>query len=229
MANRLEKLINKVHCMDCLEGMKQLPDGCVDLVVTDPPYFLPVQSYVGTREKSYKHRTLADTSVLKGYFERVFESLHRLIKPTGTYYVFCDAQSYPIFYTVMFPYCKHVRLIVWDKIISYNGYTWRHQHELIAWGELEKSLRIPTGDGDIIKCRGVLQDDRVHPAQKPENVVKKLIAKHGEENDLILDPFMGSGTTAVACKQLGRRFIGFEINKGDVKICNQRLAQEVLL
>lgn len=214
--------------MDCLEGMKQMPDNCVDLVVTDPPYFLPVQSYVGTRGKSYQGRTLADTSVLRGYFERVFEELNRIVKPTATYYVFCDGQSYPIFYVVMFPFCKYVRPIIWDKMISYNGYTWRHQHELIAWGELDESLRVPTGDGDIIKCRGVLQDERTHPAQKPEEVVKKLIAKHGKEGDLILDPFMGSGTTAVAAKQLGRRFIGFEINPKYVDICNQRLAQGVL-
>ena len=131
-----------------------------------------------------------------------------MVKPDGTFYIFCDAQSYPIFYQVMFPYCKHVRLLIWDKMVSYNGYTWRHQHELIAWGEREHTKRIATGDGDIIQCRGVLQKDRRHPAEKPVEVIRKILVKHKTPAGdlLILDPFIGSGSTAIVCKQLGFKF-----------------------
>jgi len=225
--NYPDDYINKIICGDCLEVMKEMPDNCVDLVLTDPPYFLPIQSYVGTRKNGYPKRTLADTSILSGYFERILEDLSRIIKPTGTYYIFCDAQSYPIFYRVMFPYCKHVRLLIWDKLVSYNGYTWRHQHELIAWGELEKSNRIPTGDGDILKQRGVLQKDRLHPAEKPSQLIQKLILKH-EDYKVIFDPFMGSGSLIEACKNLKRDFIGIEINPDYCKIAEERLRQGVL-
>lgn len=129
--------LNKIYNEDCLEGLKKVESNSVDLILSDPPYFLPVNSYVGVRGEGYHRRTLADTSILKGYFERIFEELERVLKPQGVYYIFCDAQSYPIFYQVMFPYCKYVRLLIWDKMISYNGYTWRHQHECIAWGEKE--------------------------------------------------------------------------------------------
>ena len=210
-----------IVCGDCLEVMKEMPDGCVDAVVTDPPYFLPVQHYVGTRQGGYSKRSLADTSVLRAYFAQTFAAFGRIAKGDATLYVFCDAQSYPIFYVTLFPHCKHVRLLIWDKMISYNGYTWRHQHELIAWGERDSAIRVPTGDGDILRCRGVLQADRSHPAEKPVAIVETLIAKH--DAPIILDPFCGSGTTCVAAKKLGRRWIGIEIDEKYCRIARNRV------
>jgi site-specific DNA-methyltransferase (adenine-specific) len=209
--------LDKIYNMDCLDGLKEIPNRSIDVVLTDPPYFLPINSYVGTRKNGYHKRTLADASILKGYFERIFEQLSRVIKKDGTYYIFCDAQSYPIFYQVMFPYCSHVRLLIWDKIASYNGYTWRHQHELIAWGEQDKTKRVPTGDGDVLKFRGVLQEDRNHPAEKPVELIQSLLLKNGHEGCVVLDPYIGSGSTAIACKNLNYHFIGFELNK---EYCN---------
>jgi site-specific DNA-methyltransferase (adenine-specific) len=219
----IEDIKNTVICGDCIEVMKQLPDKCVDLVLTDPPYFLPVQHYVGTRDNGFSKRTLGDTSVLSGYFAVIFGELARISKLSATWYIFCDGQSYPIFYREMFSHVKYVRPIVWDKIVSYNGYTWRHQHELIAWGEGEEAKRVPTGDGDIIKCRGVLQGDRNHPAEKPIELIEKLLSKH--ETGLAIDPFLGSGTTAVACKRTGRNFIGIEISPAYCEIARQRIIQ----
>lgn len=210
---------------DCRLILPQLPDKSVDLVLTDPPYFLPIQSYVGIRGNGYQKRMLGDLSVLKGYFELVFSDFERVLNATGTYYIFCDAKSYPIFWQVMFPICKNVRLVIWDKLISYNGYTWRHQHELIAWGELDKTERIATGDGDVIKCRGVLQADRNHPAEKPVEVIEKLISKH--PTGIVLDPFMGSGSTLVACKKLNRKCIGIEIEEKYCEIAAKRCSQGV--
>ncbi|MBU2052457.1 site-specific DNA-methyltransferase [Patescibacteria group bacterium] len=207
-----------IYCADCRDILPSLPT--VDLVLTDPPYFLPIQSYVGTRGNGYQKRMLGDLSVLKGYFELVFSDFEKVLNETGTYYVFCDAKSYPIFWQVMFPLCKNVRLLIWDKLISYNGYTWRHQHELIAWGELDKTERIPTGDGDVLKCRGVLQADRNHPAEKPVEVLEKLIAKHPA--GIVLDPFMGSGSTLIASKNLNRKCIGIEIEEKYCKIATLR-------
>lgn len=214
----------QIYCGDCREILPLL-DVKVDLVLTDPPYFLPIQSYVGTRGNGYQKRMLGDLSVLKGYFELVFSDFGKVLNETGTYYIFCDAKSYPIFWQVMFPLCKNVRLLIWDKLISYNGYTWRHQHELIAWGELDKTERIPTGDGDVLKCRGVLQEGRSHPAEKPVELIQKLINKHPA--GLVLDPFMGSGPTLVAASSSGRKCIGIEIEEKYCEIAVKRLAQEV--
>ena len=218
------EVINQLILGDCLEVLDALAPNSVDLVLTDPPYFLPVNSYVGVRGEGYHKRSLADTSILKGYFTQVFAKLNRVLKSTGTFYVFCDAQSYPIFYQTMYPYCDHVRLIIWDKICSYNGYTWRHQHELIAWGEKEKTPRIATGDGDVIKLRGVMQEDRNHPAEKPVPLLVKLMVKVTKPNDVVLDPFMGSGSTCVAAHQLDRRYIGIEFDEAYLTVAKKRLS-----
>lgn len=68
----------------------------------------------------------------------------------------------------------------------------------------------------------------IHPTQKPLRIMERIIKTSSKEGNIVLDCFMGSGTTAVACKQLNRNFIGFEINPEYVKIANKRLAQEVL-
>jgi len=73
------------------------------------------------------------------------------------------------------------------------------------------------------------QEDTYHPTQKPIKIIRRIIDTSSKEGDLCLDLFSGSGTTAVACKQLGRRFIGFEINQEYVDIANKRLQQEVLI
>jgi site-specific DNA-methyltransferase (adenine-specific) len=201
--------------------MKEMPQKSVDMLVTDPPYFVPQQSYVGTRKSGYKKRHLADMSIFKNFFNIFFGDIDKLLNSTGEAYVFCDAKSYPFFYQSMFPYFKHVRLLIWDKIVSYNGYTWRHQHELIAWGERQDAERVPTGDGDILKCRGVLQADRLHPAEKPVELLTKLISKH--ELSVVLDPFMGSGAVGQACIDCDRDFIGIELDEDYFAIAEKRI------
>ena len=218
--------VNRIICGDCLEVMKGIPDGAVDLVCTDPPYFIPANHYVKTRTATTPNRTLADTSVLRTYFALFFNELARVTSLAATWYVFCDGQSYPIFYEAMFPFCKYVRPLIWDKRVSYNGYTWRHQHELIAWGERDEAERVPTGDGDILSYRGVPQEKRRHPAEKPVKLMSRLIAKH--DDGIVLDPFCGSAPVAESSQQLGRRYIGIEINPDYCKIAEDRLRQEEL-
>jgi site-specific DNA-methyltransferase (adenine-specific) len=216
-----EFTVNSIVTGNALELIEKLPDNSIDILLTDPPYFLPAQAYIGTREKGYK-RTLADTSILSHYFQSFFEQVDRVLKPTSTSYIFCDAKSYPIFYIAMFPIYKHIRLLIWDKMTSYNGHTWRHQHELIAWGEREDTPRIPTGDGDVLRCRGVQQKDRVHGAEKPVDLLTKLLQKHGESN-VVLDTFCGSGTSAEAAKRTGNYFIGFELDQSSANQARERI------
>ena len=224
------QLQNQIILGDCLEKMKDIPDNSVDMILTDPPYFLPAKHSIGSREKGYK-RTLSDTSVLTGYFKLIFDEFNRVIKDNGTFYIFCDGQSYPVFYNLIYPYCKYVRPLIWDKIVSYNGFTWRHQHELILWGQLDNTENINTGDGDVLKCRGVLQKDRLHPAEKPIELIEKLINKH--DYKIIFDPYAGSGTTAIACLNTKRNYICIELDENYFDVMKERIEkhtiQEVLM
>lgn len=207
---------------DCLDVMRQMPDGCVDLVVTDPPYFLPAQHYQTRKQFA---RSLADLSILEHFFRDVFSELDRILTDSAAIYTFCDGQSYPVFFVMAYPCFRYVRPLIWDKMTSINGYSWRHQHELILFGVRPQAKPVKTGDGDILSCRAVPVNDRKHPAEKPIQLIKRLVDKSSAEGAVVFDPFIGSGTTAVAAKKLGRHYFGCDINPEYVEMARKRLEQ----
>lgn len=207
---------------DCLEVMRGLPDGCVDAVVTDPPYFLPATHY-SLRSKTY--RSLSDLSILEHYFRDVFRAAARLLKPTGFLYAFCDGQSYPVFYATAYPFVHRLRPLVWDKRVSVNGFAWRHQHELILFAEMPESPAVKTGDGDVLDCRAVPVDDREHLAQKPVELLRRLIEKTTPKGGVVFDPFAGSASTGIAAMAVGCRFLGIEKDPGYVEIARRRIGE----
>lgn len=113
-------LLNSIVTGDARELAKKLPDGSIDLIVMDPPYFLPVQTYVGTRKDGWTRRTLGDLSVIQTYFDVIFAELCPKLKKSGSAYVFCDGQSYPVMYRAMFSFFKYIRPLIWDKVVSYQ-------------------------------------------------------------------------------------------------------------
>jgi site-specific DNA-methyltransferase (adenine-specific) len=200
--------------------MKQLPDGCVDAVITDPPYFLPAQHYC---TRTQQVRNLADLGILEHFFRSFMQGTARVLKDDGVLYCFADGQSYPIFYAQGYSLFKSQRPLVWDKEICINGYGWRHQHELILFAEKPSAIPVPTGDGDVIRMRCVGIDDREHPAEKPAPLLLRLIQKHSAP--LILDPFCGSGATCIAAKDAGRHFLGIELSSEYCRIARERIAR----
>lgn len=206
---------------DCREILPQLPK--VDLVLTDPPYFLPACHH-STREGTSK--SWGNLSILEHFFSDTFKELQSILNPEGWMYCFCDGQSYPIFYKACYSIFKSIRPLVWDKLTSLNGYWWRHQHELILFACQHDTELETTGDGDVLRFRSVPMGDRLHDAQKPLELLTKLMSKG--EPELTLDPFMGSGTTLRAAKDLGRKAIGIEIEERYAEIAARRLEQEVL-
>lgn len=214
--------INKIHQGDCLNLMKGLPDNSVDLICIDPPYFLPAIHYQTRKQFS---RNFADLGILDHFFNDLFKEFSRIIKQTGTIYCFCDGQSYPLFYYHLYPFVKSLRPLIWDKKTSINGYSWRHQHEIIIFAEMPEAKPVPSGDGDILRFSAVKVDNREHPAEKPVDLLIQLIKKSSKEGDLVLDCFAGSGSTFVACKQLNRNFIGFELSEDYYKNTEKKLAQ----
>jgi len=212
--------INKVHCGNCLELMKEIPDKSIDLIVTDPPYFIPATHY-NTRKKF--RRNFCDLGILEGFFKIVFKEIERIMKRNGRIYWFCNGQSYALFFYYFYFFTKSVRPIIWDKKTSINGYSWRHQHEIILFAEMPEAKPVPTGDGDILRFPAVKAKLRKHPAEKPIELINKLIEKSSNEKDLVLDCFAGSGSTLISCKRLKRNYIGIELGNEYVEIANKRL------
>ena len=198
--------INKIIKGDCLEVMKKMPDKSVDLVLTDPPYggILNKKSGHGSLKKSVKKYGDDDWDYKpkKEYFDEIFRISKNQIIFGGNYFI-----------DYLYPTSCW---IVWNKL---NGATDFADCEL-AWTSLNTAVRkFDKHSGD---------KDRFHPTQKPLELFKWIIANYSEEGQTILDPFLGSGTTAVACKHLKRNYIGIEISEKYCKIARQRLRQETL-
>ena len=214
--------IYNIDCLDPKKGISILPDHCIDLLLIDPPNFIPAKHYA---TRKHFRRCFSDLSMLEYFYRDYFIEIERIMKDTGTLYIFCNGQSYPLFYYYTFFFTKSVRPLIWDKIVSINGYTWRHQHEMILFGEMPKAKPVKTGDGDIIECRAVPVKKRRHPAEKPEEVIEKIVIKSSKEGDLISDTFFGCGVSLIVAKKLNRRFIGWEIDPDYFKIAEEELSK----
>ena len=210
-----------IYHADCRDILPRIPK--VDLVLTDPPFFLP--AHVATSRKRWPRR-LGDLAVMGGYFTDAFEAIISRLHPTGAFYTFCDATSYPVFFSIVYPLMAKTQMIMWDKVNGGMGRGWRHSHEIILHGAFERTEYDSGFRRDVIQEPVIPSSDRHHPAEKPVAVVSALATAHPPS--LILDPFMGSGTTLRAAKDLGRYAIGIEIEERYAEIAAKRMAQMVM-
>ena len=198
-----------IECGDCLELMKEIPDKSIDLIVTDPPYGKKADK--GTNgfgiSKNRRYQGGWDNQRPdKQVFDEMFRISKNLIIFGANY--FCD----------MLPFSNH--WIFWDKKgdISFKN--------PFADGELIYTTFTSPIKRVVFKQQGFItdsKDKRYHPTQKPSELIQMLIEQYSNEGDIILDPFLGSGTTAVACVNTNRHYIGFELDPQYYDIACKRL------
>ena len=214
----IDHLLNQVHQGDCLEFMRQLPDECVDLVLTDPPYGIhdKISAKGALPNAGNRFARLYDRNPWdrqrpdKEYFEQIFRISGNQVICGANYFV----EHLPVSRGWIF----------WDKLgdgmtsvnneLIYTSFdrsiaTFRRCHGL------DKGFMVTDGFGGI------------HPTQKPVALMRWIIEKYSKPTDIIFDPFLGSGTTAVAAYQLGRRWFGCEINPEYCEIARKRIAAEM--
>ena len=218
--------MNEIILGDCIDVMETMPDNSVDLVLTDPPYAMPAASHKSAYKKY--HRSLADMSVLESYFKQYFRSLKRIAKPDSTYYTFCNADSYPVFYRASKETVNACRTVIWYKTYVRQGHTWRHQHEIILWNTRENTKPIYTADCDVLQYKTASDTNRLHPIEKPTALLRRLIAKHPKAK-VVFDPFCGSGSTLVAAKELGRDYYGIELDETYHALATERVEKTIPL
>jgi site-specific DNA-methyltransferase (adenine-specific) len=191
----IDQYINQIINADCLDILRQLPDKCIDLVLTDPPYGLGIDGQKQSFSKNPKHNRKAHTQKDWDYcipdieiFKEMQRSAKHLIIWGANYFNQYLEQG-------------HKGWIIWDK--GQDGLTMSDCE--IAYSNFDCPTR-------IIRMNRVqlLKDGTIHPTQKPRLLFERILADYSKEGDLILDCFSGSGTTAVACHNLHRRFICIE-------------------
>ena len=184
-----ESITNQIINADCMDILKQLPDKCIDLVLTDPPYGLNITNhkigYAGNNNFDKKRWDICIPS--KKYFNEIFRVSKNQIIFGGNYFGL-----------------KSRCFIVWDK--GEGFYNRDFAEAELAWTSFNKNTIIYKYD-PLTKRDYV---NKIHPTQKPLKLFEWCLQKFSNENDLILDCFSGSGTTAVAAYNLKRRFICIE-------------------
>lgn len=225
--------LNTIYNEDCLETMKRMPDNYIDLIVTDPPYEIS-DSKPGNSELMSLGKYNSDNFGLltKGFdVTRVLNEFERISKKMNCF-IFCSNNQIPKIMQYGMDRGYYTTLLVWNKTNSApfaNG-VWRQDAEFIVHirvkgaffeGNAELKRKVVQGS--------VNQSEHGHPTEKPKKLVSRYVKIGSKEGDVVYDPFMGSGTTARACKDLGRDYIGSEISKEYCDIAESRLKQEVLL
>lgn len=208
----IDKYINKIICGDCLDILKDFPDSCVDLVLTDPPYGI-----LGGA-KSIGGANIVEPTIypIMDWDYKPFnkQQLKEIIRISENQIIF----GYNHFSNIL-PNTSCA--IAWDKACQ-NGWNDTFADGELAW----TSFRKPTKFYRLL-WKGALRVERnierQHPTQKPLQLMKWILQDFSKEDDLILDPFCGSGTTCVAAKMLGRRYIGIDISPEYCEIARQRL------
>ena len=214
--------MNRIYCMDCLKGLKKLSGNSIDLVITDPPY--GDNCSYGRMHKRIENNEnpLLNCSAL-------FE-LYRVLKQNSSLYNFTNWKHYPFLINFIMAYTKFKirHLIVWKKGNIGMGYGFRNQYELILVLEKGNPKYALNNFSNVQETKVIIHNKKSHPHQKPKEIIRKIVEHSSEVGDIILDPFVGSGTVPIVCKELSRNFIGFEISPRYVKVANERLIRRTL-
>ena len=207
---------------DCLELMKEIPSDSVDLILTDPPYC------IGTTSNG-KQGNFTDNNLIKPFFDILFSEYKRVAKSTAAIYINTDWRTYPFLYPILQKYFDVRNLIVWDYEWIKAGAHYRFSHEFIIYcimPECKRTFSASERDVWRIKPINFTDKNKLHNAQKPIELCEKAIINSSKEGDIVLDTFMGSGTTGVACVRNKRDFIGIEIDEHYFSIAKERIEKE---
>ena len=211
---------------DCLEGMKSLADNSIDLIATDPPYCVGASSN-GTKS------SFSDFNLMRPFFEQLFSEWRRILKDGSHVYCCTDWRTYPFLYPLLIKYLTVRNLIVWEHMLLRPGNWYRGSYELIIFAVKGKGKReFSGGERDVWQIKNSAAAsivNRVHPSQKPIELMEKMIRNSSGEGGTVLDPFLGSGTTAIAAMNLNRNFIGYEIDEKYFLIAQKRIDDALAL
>ena len=228
---------------NCLEEIKKIPDNSIDLIVTSPPYNkgywssnrnVNNYSFYKTKSRRIEYGDFDDNIEPEEYEAQQREILKeciRVLKPSGSIFynhidILKNHQTIHPTYVYDFPLKQ---IIIWNRknTPKLDKSYFFPVNEYIYWIQKTKTSRTKFNRKNAIYNKNIwdIMPDKNNdfPAPFPVELVKNCILTTTNEKDLVLDPYMGSGTTGVACKELNRNFIGIEINKEYCDMANERI------
>lgn len=215
--------LNKIYNEDCLEGMKRIPDKSVDLIITDPPYQIDKTKSGGNsrlaRSIQKMNNQILENNLTNGFNTKILDEIVRVMKKINLY-IWCNHKQIPMY----IDYFVNKNNCAFDFIILnktnpaplFNNKYMTDKEYCIYFrkGGYCNPVNYETAKTVYHQPLNV-QDKKyyTHPTIKPLNIITNLLLNSSKKSEIVLDPFMGSGTTAIACLNTGRNFIGFKTNK----------------
>ena len=215
----MEKYINKVIQGDCFEILKNETNESIDLIITDPPYGMSFQS----NYRKEKHLKIENDNTLE-WLDNFVQQAHRVLKINTHFYCFCSWHHIDIFKQAIQKHFEVKNILIWVKNNTGMGDLsgdYAPKHEFIIYARKGKKKLNGRRDSNILEYKRT--GNKLHPTEKPVNMFEFLIKKSSMENDIILDPFAGSGTTAIACINTKRNYILIEKEQEYIDIINKRI------
>tara|TARA_B110000503_G_C7151007_1_gene415178 strand:- start:815 stop:1468 length:654 start_codon:yes stop_codon:yes gene_type:complete len=208
---------------DCLERMKEIPDGSVDMILTDPPYGMDFQS--NRRVVKDKFNKIENDKNVE-WLPPFVEESYRVMSDNTSIYCFCSWHNIDIFKREIEKLFKIKNIIVWVKNNHGSGDlkgAYAPKHEFVIYAHKGRSLFREKRTPDVMEFAKIHSSKLQHPTEKNIEMLKVFIKNNSDEEQTILDPFMGSGSTGVAAKNLNRNFIGIEMDEGYFNIAQDRI------
>jgi site-specific DNA-methyltransferase (adenine-specific)/modification methylase len=246
--------LNSVVLGDCVDLLKKVPDNSIDLIFADPPYNLqlnadlyrPNQTKVDAVDDEWDK--FESKEVYDAFCKSWLCECYRVLKDTGSIWVIGTYHNIYRIGTILqdlnFWFLNDIVWIKTNPMPNFKGTRFNNAHETLLWATKSKaskytfhyhSLKVMNDDLQMRSdwlipiCLGAerikVNGEKAHSTQKPEALLYRIILATSNVNDIVLDPFSGSGTTVAVAKKLGRKFIGFEREEFYVKVSNERLAQ----
>lgn len=216
---------------DCLELMKGIPDGSIDLVVTDPPYRLIPG---GCTNKKAKDGIFCRENVTTGKlfqhndlpFSAWLPDVYRVLKPGTHCYIFINGRNLHELQTEAEKAgFRFVNILVWKKHNKTASRYYMNQLEFVLLLRKGKAKTINNpGCSNCLNVRNLF-GNKMHPTEKPVELVQIFVENSSQPGETVLDPFMGVGGVGVACVNTGRKFIGMELDQGYFEIAKRRMGQ----
>lgn len=226
MENRYFETENGIlYCGDCLKIFRNFPNVSIDLILTDPPYLIDYKtSHRKDKSHDFCKPILNDSNpdLIREFIKTSF----RLLKNNTAFYCFGSWKTIDFFKAEIEKYFKLKNIIVWVK----NNWTagdlkaqYGQQYELILYANKGRRFIYGKRLSDVWFFDRVAGKGQKHQNEKPLSLIMKIIIKSSAKRDLVLDPFIGSGTTAAACEELNRRWIGIEISEEYCETARNRI------